>query len=76
MKAALRAALVLSALGCSSIANANATYNPFAPAIDKDAPADVAVWPFVIDRRCDCDTESGEEAVMVMVMMVVLNKLE
>lgn len=74
----VRTALALSV--AALVADANAAYDPLAPAIDDDAPTDVTVRPFVIDRRGDCNAEAWEETVTVMVMvvmvMVVLNKLE
>jgi hypothetical protein len=60
------------------IADSNAAYHPLAPAIDNNAPTDVTVRSFVIDGRRDGNADTGEEAVMMMVMvvMVVLNKVQ
>jgi len=58
------------------VADSDATYDPFAPLIDIYSPANVAVGPIVIDGRRDRDVETGEEPVVVMMMVVVLDEVE
>jgi hypothetical protein len=76
-KAAQGAASKRFLTSTSLVANANVTYHPLTPLINMHSSTNVTVGLIVIDGRRDGDAETGEEPLMVMVMvMVVLHEPE